>query len=65
MVKGIVNAFDHMGFCLVLNLKTTCTDGKWAVMWPPNFATKLVLLPTFTLGSKYLLPDKKVISDTD
>ena len=32
MVKGIVNAFDHMGFCLVLNLTTVCTDGKWAVI---------------------------------
>ena len=42
MVKGIVNAFDHMGFCLVLNLTTTCTAGKWAVIWPPNFATKYV-----------------------
>ena len=57
MVKGIVNAFDHMGFCLVLNLITTCTDGKWAVIWPPGM---LVLLPTFTLGSKYLLPAEKV-----
>ena len=42
MVKGIVNAFDHTGFCLVLNLKTTCTNGKWAVIWQPNFATKYV-----------------------
>ena len=62
MVKGIVNAFDYMGFCLVSNLTTTCTDGKWAVIWQRNFATKytLVLLLTFTLGSKYLLPAKKV-----
>ena len=61
MVKGIVNAFDHMGFCLVLNLTITCTDGKWAVIWPQNFATKYVsLLPTLTLGSKYLLPAKQV-----
>ena len=57
MVKGIVNAFDHMGLCLVLNLKTTCTDSKRAVIWPPSM---LVLLPTFTLGSKYLLSAKKV-----
>ena len=42
MVKGIVNAFDHMGFCLVLNLTTICTDGKWA----PNFATKYVSFTT-------------------
>ena len=51
MVKGIVNAFVHMGFCLVLNLKTTCTDGKWAVIWPPNFATKYVSFATnFYIG---------------
>ena len=47
MVTGIVNAFDHMGFCLVLSqLTTTCTDGKWAVIWPPNFATKYVSFAT-------------------
>ena len=46
MVKGIVNAFDHMGFCLVLNLTTTCTDGKWAVIWQANFATKYVSFAT-------------------
>ena len=56
MVKGNVSAFDRMGFCLVLNQTTTCTDGKQAVTWPPNFTTKYVdLLPAFTLGSKYLL----------
>ena len=66
MVKGIVNAFGHMGFCLVLNLTTTCTDVKWAVIWPPVLLPSiLVLLPTFTLGSKYLLTDKKkLISNT-
>ena len=42
MVKGIANAFDNMGLCLVLNLTTTCADGKWAVIWPPKFATKYV-----------------------
>ena len=63
MVKGIVNAFDNMGFCLVLNLTTICTDDKWAVIWPPSFATKycmLVLIQTFTMGSKYLPPATKV-----
>ena len=41
MVKGIVNAFGHMEFCLVLNLTTTSAGGKWAVLWPPicKFAT--------------------------
>ena len=63
MVKGIVNVFDHMGFCLVLNLTTTCTctDGKWAVAGNQFLLPViLVLLPTFTPGSKYLLPAKKV-----
>ena len=46
MVKGIFNAFDHMGFCLVLNLTTTYTDGKWAIIRPPNFATKYVSFAT-------------------
>ena len=43
MVKGIVNAFDHMGYCLVLNLTTTCTDGKWAVICP--YIICYILLP--------------------
>ena len=46
MVKGIVNAFDHMGLCLVLYLKTTCTDGKWTVIWPLNFANNYVSFAT-------------------
>ena len=51
MVKGIVNAFDQMGFTLVLNRTTTCTDGKWAVIWPPNFAPKYVSFATnFYIG---------------
>ena len=48
MVKGTVNAFDHIGFYLVLNLTTTCTDSKWVVIWPPNFATKYVSFATGT-----------------
>ena len=60
MVKGIVNAFDHMGFCLVLNLTTTCTDGKWSAIGQRFLLPgMLVLLPTFTPSSKYLLPAKK------
>ena len=55
MVKGIVNAFDHMGFCLALNLTTTCTDGKWAIIWLPNFATKFVSFATnFYTGCQVL-----------
>ena len=36
MVKGIINAFDHMEFCLVINLTI---GGNWAVTWPPIIAT--------------------------
>ena len=61
MVKGIVNAFDHMEFCLVLHLKNTSVDAKRAVKLQPILLPGiLVLLPTFTLGSKYLLPAKKL-----
>ena len=35
-----------MSFCLVLNLTTTCTDGKWAIIWPPMFATRYVSFAT-------------------
>ena len=69
MVKGIVNAFDHMEFCLVLNLTTTSTGGNWAVMWHlmwhPFIATRYVsLLPTSAPDNKCLLPAKKLISNT-
>ena len=54
MVKGIVSAFDHKEFCLVLTMTTVSASGKWAVMWPPVFATRYVsLLPTSAPGSKY------------
>ena len=43
MVKGIVNAFDHMEFCLVLNL-TMC--GNLAVTWPPLIATRYASFAT-------------------
>ena len=41
MVKGIINAFDHMEFCLVLNL---AMGGNLhvAVTWPPTVATRNV-----------------------
>ena len=43
MVKGIISAFDHMEFCLALNLTM---GGNPAVTWPPiianvSFATTL------------------------
>ena len=36
-VKGIINAFDHMEFCLVINLTM---GGNQAVTWPPIIATR-------------------------
>ena len=61
MVKGIVNAFDHMGFCLVLNLTITCTDGKWSVISPPNFAAKYVSFATnFYTGKQVFATAKNV-----
>ena len=56
MVKGIINAFDHMEFCLVINLTI---GGNRAVAWPPIIATWNVGFAT-TLNTKYLLPTEKV-----
>ena len=58
MVKGIVNAFDHMEFCLVINLTM---GGKQAVTWPPIIAARYVRFAT-TLNTrcKFLLPTEKV-----
>ena len=55
MVKGIVNAFDQMGLCLILNLTTTCTDASGRLYGHQT------LLPSML---KYLLPAKKLISNT-
>ena len=50
MVKGIVNVFDHVGFCLVLNLTTTCTVASGLLYGHQILLpSMLVLLPTFTL----------------
>ena len=43
MVKGMISAFDHMEFCLVLNLIMV---GKPAVTWPPKIATRFVSFAT-------------------
>ena len=43
MIKGIINAFDHMEFCLVIHLTM---DGKWAVTWPPMINTRYVSFAT-------------------
>ena len=41
MVKGIINAFDHMEFCLVIDLPM---DGNQVVIRPPVFATRYVVV---------------------
>ena len=48
MVKGIINAFNYMEFCLVLNL--TMGDNL-AVTWPAKIATRYVSF-AITLNTK-------------
>ena len=43
MVKGIINAFDHMEFCFIINLTI---GGNRTVTWPPITATRYVSLAT-------------------
>ena len=57
MVKGIINASDHMEFCLVLNLTM---GGKPAVTWPPKLATRYV---NFATTTSTCYPQKKLISN--
>ena len=44
MVKGIINAFDIMEFCLVINVTK---GGDQAVTWPPILAARYVSFATF------------------
>ena len=61
MVKGIINAFDLMKFCLVRNLTTTGLAGKRTVFVHRILVSCMsVLLLAFIPGSKYLLRAKKV-----
>ena len=43
MVKGIINTFDHMEFCLVINLTM---GGNRAVACPPIIAIRNVSFAT-------------------
>ena len=43
IVKGIINAFDHMELCFVINLTK---DGNWAITRSPIFATVCVTFAT-------------------
>ena len=65
MVKGIINAFDHMELCYVINLTK---DGNCAITRPPIFATGYVC---FAISFLYqvarktcYLQKKKLISIT-
>ena len=63
MVKGIINAFDHMEFYLVINLTK---GGNSAVKWPPIIATRYMFcyyLKNQVASTCYL--QKKLISNTD
>ena len=58
MVKGIINAFDHMELCLVIYLTK---GGNWDITLSSIFATGYVVLLLLIIpGSKYLPPAKEV-----
>ena len=63
MVKGIINAFDHMELCFVTNLTK---DGNWAITQPLISATGYISFATTFLyqvtSTCYL--QKKLISNT-
>ena len=64
MVKGIINAFDHLEFCLVINLTMV---GNGAVYMATN---NCYLVYLFCYHLKYQVastsyPEKKLISNTD
>ena len=64
MVKGSINAFDHMELCLVINLIKDC---NWAITRPPIFATRYVSFATifiYKVACTCYLP-KKLISNTE
>ena len=58
MVKGIINAFDHMELCLVIYL----TKGGNGLLQCHRYLLlgMLVLLMPFIPGSKYLPPAENV-----
>ena len=64
MVKGIMNAFDHMEFCLVIDLTM---DGNQVVIQPSMFATRCVsycYCLLYQVASTYANA-KKLTSNTD
>ena len=63
MVKGIINAFDYMELCFVINLTK---DENWAMIQPPIFALgmtkKKLISPAATLLLKVLVRSGLVAS---
>ena len=58
MIKSIIDAFDHMELCLVINLTK---DGSWLFHGHQYLLLGMLdLLLPFIPGSKYLLPTKKI-----
>ena len=51
MVKGIINAYDHMEFCLVINLKMGVIQALHGLQY--LLPGMLVLLLPYIPGSKY------------
>ena len=51
MVRGIIDAFEHMDFCLVINLTM---GGNQVVTWLPIIATRYVIFAT-TLNTRSVL----------
>ena len=62
MVKGIINAFDHMELCFFINLTK---DGNWAITQPQIFATGYVSFATTFLYQVASTCKKKLISNTE
>ena len=60
MVKGIINAFDHMEFCLVINLRMY---GNLAVTWPPMIATRYVSFATALNTRVWLFKTNNIVSE--
>ena len=56
MVKGIINAFDHMQFCLVISLTLS------GVTWPPIIATRYVSFATILNTRARLFKINDVVS---
>ena len=59
MVKGIINAFDHMEFCLVIKLTM---GGDRAVTWPPISANRYFSSATTLKTRKQVLATHRKVN---